>query len=427
MASTNLILKGTRNPTNIYLRFSNGRAIDFSTPIGVFVNPIYWNKKTQQIRNVIDVENRDEINSKLSKLKIFVIDEYNLLFMQGDIADKIWLEEVVKKHFNRPKDEVKNVNLNHQIYWSDYAQKWLDETAPKYKVKANKYMDETTQKHYRILKKLFVEFEGKRKIRLRDVNAEVLDSFAMFLSDKNYAEATAKRMIGRFRFFCLRAQSDNLTVNIGFKERAFIKEEEIQYKKPYFNEDEISTIFNHDFSDNITLDNVRDNLIIALWTGLRISDFLVRLKTSNFRDGFIEIKTEKTKAWVSLPIHEQIKFILSKRDGSLPNKISEPKFNIHVKTIGCELGFNTVMTGGVMKVDPKTKIKRKVVKEYMKWELITSHIGRRSFATNLYGRLPNNTIMALGGWKTEEMLLHYVQETSRDSAILLQKHWEANY
>jgi hypothetical protein len=35
--------------------------------------------------------------------------------------------------------------------------------------------------------------------------------------------------------------------------------------------------------------------------------------------------------------------------------------------------------------------------------------------------------MALGGWKTEEMLLHYVQETSRDSAILLQKHWEANY
>jgi hypothetical protein len=46
-------------------------------------NPLHWDKKNQKIRNVIEIENRDEINSKLAKLKIHIIDEHNIAFMDG--------------------------------------------------------------------------------------------------------------------------------------------------------------------------------------------------------------------------------------------------------------------------------------------------------------------------------------------------------
>jgi hypothetical protein len=37
-------------------------------------------------------------------------------------------------------------------------------------------------------------------------------------------------------------------------------------------------VFKLDLRHDDLLDNVRDNFIIGLWTGLRVSDFLTRLK-----------------------------------------------------------------------------------------------------------------------------------------------------
>jgi len=66
---------------------------------------------------------------------------------------------------------------------------------------------------------------------------------------------------------------------------------------------------------------------------LRISDFLTRLNVKNINDGFIKIKTFKTNTWVTIPIHPQVDFILKKRNGSLPSKISEQKLSKKIKLI----------------------------------------------------------------------------------------------
>lgn len=424
MATTNLLLKGSKNPSNIYIRFTNSRLTDFMVPTGVFINPDHFDKKNQKIRNLIEIKNRDEINTKLTKLKIHVLDEFNLSYMNGAIIDKFWLQDTVSGFFNRPKQEKAKEPSLHMIYLSDFAQWWLDNKADKFKVSASKFMDETTKSHYAIAKELIKEFEGKKKIQLRDISEEIMDGFSEFLGRKEYAKSTASRIIGRFKFFCARAESENFDVNKNYKKRVFIQEEEVDYKHPYLNEDEIYTIFKKDLSHDHTLDNVRDNLIIGLWTGLRVSDFLTRLKIENIKDGFVEIKTEKTNTWVSIPIHKQVQFVLNKRNGALPEKISEQKFNKHIKTIGMICDIDNEMVGGISEVDEKTKIKRKKVGVYKKYLLITSHIARRSFATNLFSKIPNATICALGGWKTEAMMLHYIKQTNRESAMVLKKHWE---
>ena len=424
MATVNFILRTKKNPANIYLRFTNSRHCNITTQTGIFVNPIHWDTKNQKIRNVIEVRNRDELNSRLAKLKIHLIDEFNLSFINGKVIDKDWLDDTIAKSFSRPKHEVKKVNLNHNVYLTDFATWWLEEKAPKWKVKAGKYLDEKTKKHYKILNDIIIRFEAKKKIRLKDIDNEKLTEFSEFLTAEKYAEVTAKRMIGRFKFFCTRAKELGLEVNENYMQTVFVAKDEEEYKHPYLDVDEINKVFKLDLSHDDTLENVRDNFIIGLWTGLRVSDFLTRLKIEDLNEGYIKIKTMKTGTWVTLPVHKQVQQILNKRGGFFPSKISEPKFNKHIKTICMLVDIDEEMVGGVTEVDPKTKIKRKKVDVYKKHELVTSHICRRSFATNHLGKISNAELCKLGGWATEEMLMHYDKSTSKEAANELKKYWE---
>lgn len=427
MATITYKISGTKNPSEIRLRFRNGRSTDISVGIQIFIDPKYWDINNQKIRNVIAVPDRDKMNSKLVLLREHVFNAVNSDFTEGEILNRIWLEKSIAKFYNRPANELKKAAELHKVYLSDFATWWLKEKAPKFKVSADKYMDGRTIGHYTILNNLIKKYEGKDKIKFSAIDDVLLDSFSEFLTLEKYAEKTAKRMIGRFKFFCGRAEAENVIINQAYKNRVFVKKAETDYKEPYFDEIEITKIYNHDFSKNSTLEDVRDNLIIGLWTGLRVSDFNNKLKIDNFHDDFIEIETEKTKTFVSIPIHWMIREILEKRKGILPSKISDPKFNLHIKAIAKILKFNQEMMGGVATVDSKTKIKRKVVKLYKKHELVTSHICRRSFATNNYGTVANSTLMSICGWASEEQMLDYIKKTNREHAEAMKKVWDAKY
>ena len=186
----------------------------------------------------------------------------------------------------------------------------------------------------------------------------------------------------------------------------------------YLKNKEINTIFNHNFSENKKLDNARDLFIIGLRTGLRISDFL-QLKQTNIKEGYIEIETKKTGQNVVIPMHPQVKEILKKRDG-FPHKISDQKFNLYIKEITKKVGLTQKIEGS--KINPETKRKQKGI--YPKHELVTSHICRRSFASNLYGKLPNMVIMAITGHQTEAQFLKYIKITPKENAQKLHEYWQ---
>jgi integrase len=140
--------------------------------------------------------------------------------------------------------------------------------------------------------------------------------------------------------------------------------------------------------------------IIGLRTGLRISDFL-RLKDINLKKGFIEIERAKTGERVVIPLHHQIQSILEKRNGALPNTISDQKFNLFIKEICQKVEINEMTKGAKM----NSETKRKETGTFPKFELISSHTCRRSFASNLYGKSPNMTIMDITRHQTENVFL----------------------
>jgi integrase len=67
----------------------------------------------------------------------------------------------------------------------------------------------------------------------------------------------------------------------------------------------------------------------------------------------------------------------------------------------------------------------KVEKEYKKYEKVSTHTARRSFATNLFNEgFPTHLIMKVTNHKTESAFLKYIKIAPKDSAKLLKLHWQ---
>ena len=127
-----------------------------------------------------------------------------------------------------------------------------------------------------------------------------------------------------------------------------------------------------------------------------------------------------------------MELIIQKRKGNLPRIISHAKFNTYVKEL-CQLVGLTELTKGTKHSEKKTvtdkktgvqtEIYRKETGNFPKHELISSHTCRRSFASNLYGELPNMAIMAITGHKSEKTFLNYIKITPKEHAETLRALW----
>ncbi|UYW01756.1 tyrosine-type recombinase/integrase [Flavobacterium agricola] len=181
--------------------------------------------------------------------------------------------------------------------------------------------------------------------------------------------------------------------------------------------DKIESIEETELSES--LQNAKDWLIISCFTGQRVSDFM-RFNSSMIRieDGikYIEFTQQKTSKKMTLPLHPKVIEILDKRGGEFPYKISDQKYNDFIKVVCKTAGLNQSTSGSkVVDVDGKGKY-RKQEGVYEKWELVTSHIGRRSFATNFYGTIPTTYLIYATGHSSESEFLNYIGKSNKDLA-----------
>ena len=165
------------------------------------------------------------------------------------------------------------------------------------------------------------------------------------------------------------------------------------------------------------LDNVRDWLIISCYTGQRVSDFMRftpdMIDRKNNRS-LIHITQQKTGKKVAIPLLPIVENILKKRNGNFPKPISDQKYNDYIKEVCRKAKINDPIKGKITTVtDVGTRREAGI---YPKWQLISSHVGRRSFATNFYGKIPTPYIKDITGHGTEAMLLKYIGKKSDDTA-----------
>jgi integrase len=185
----------------------------------------------------------------------------------------------------------------------------------------------------------------------------------------------------------------------------------------YLNESEIDHLYKFNFTEKKSLEKVRDLFIVGCLTGLRFSDFS-QLTPENIENGKIKIRTQKTNSTVIIPVHPRVNEIIEKYYKMLPPAISNQKMNDYLKIIGKEAGIDEK----VQRVETKDGKRR--VQFIPKYELLTTHTARRSFASNLFkAGFPAIAIMKITGHKTDKAFMKYIRITNEQNAELLEKFW----
>ena len=415
MATINFLVKGTKGYSNILVRFKNGRKFDYSASTDLKVLPNHWSKAKQKVKSIADAAYKDDVNNHLFKLENFIIKEFNSDNSKGVYIDRDWLKTKIANHFNRPVND----DAIDQVFFLPFVERFI-ELAPSRIIKGkNKPVSSGTITKYTTTKNKIIEYEKKFKTKLKftDLNLTFYDRFVNYLTqDQKINLGTVGNYIGTIKTMARDAKLQGLPVHEHINHPKFFAPK-VKADSIYLRDEQINKIYKHDYEGVERLENARDLFIIGLRTGLRVSDFL-RLKATNIKGGFIEIETQKTGQDVVIPMHPQVKAILKKHKG-FPRSISDQKFNLHIKDVCQEAGFTEQIEGSM--INPKTKRKEKGT--YPLYKLVTSHICRRSFASNLYGKLPNMVIMAITGHQTEAQFLKYIKITPKENAKTLQEYW----
>ncbi len=427
--------KAVNDPTKIYIRF-RGKNFDCEAPTEIEVYKKDWSKTKQKIKTTADSDDtRNKVNKTLKNLEEFIFEEFNTDYQEGTTIDKDWLKVQIYSYNNQSTNSDKDI----KIFLTAFSDKFTEDsknrtnkrTGEKLKLRTIQDFQDTSNKL-----KAYEKFIRK-KIKFLDVDLKFHKDFIDFLrTEQKLGENTIGAKIDNLKAFLRDAELSKIKTNPQYKSKDFYSPSS-KPKDIYFDENEILEINNHQFEFDSYLDNARDWLIIGLWTGLRVSD-LLGLTKRDIKNGYIDNTNFKTNIPVTIPIHPNVQEILQKRNGEFPRHISDQNFNDYIKKVAEETGFNEMVDGSKM-IEIKDengkpildengkKIHRKKQGKYKKHELVTSHICRRSFATNLYGKIDTLTIMKITGHQTEKQFLAYIKITPKHHAEKLSKLWAEMY
>ena len=394
MATINYLIQSKNNPAAIYIRFKEGRNIDIKAKTNFVINPANWSNTKGQPK-VLKDEVFKKLNADLVNLKTDLLNHYNNKSVNTNINTK-WL-----KDFINPSIEPDAIPNNLIAYFDYYAKHKKSSLQP------------ATYKKLFVNKHLLERFEiaTKATYLITDVHADFKLKFETFCKKENYAANTIARVIKFIKTICYHAQSNGITTHFQLNN---IKTKIEKIEKIFLTPEEIEKIEKADLKLEHLL-NARDWLVISCETGQRVSDFMRFSKEQIRYEGnvplceFTQIKTDKIMA---IPLSKKVRAILAKRGGDFPRKISDQRYNEYIKEVCKIAGINTSIKGSKMIKETN----RKANGLYPKYELVTSHIGRKSFATNNYGKIPTALLINVTGHTTEAMFLEYIGKTETEKA-----------
>jgi len=197
------------------------------------------------------------------------------------------------------------------------------------------------------------------------------------------------------------------------------------------NEKELQALARLDLADNPYLDRVRDQFLLLAWTGCRYSDLgkLSRKYIVNEDgDSYFSLEQQKTGAKVVIPILPPIVPILEKYDYQPPKPISNQRFNDYIKDVAQLAELDDEVVTIHTQQDKGEFTPGRVETRRPKWQAVTAHTARRSFATNMYKRgFPTLAIMAITGHKTEKSFLTYIKVTEAENATMVLHQFKSQW
>ncbi len=420
MATINFLYRSTKEKANLNIRLlyrNQETDFVFGAKTKLEVSKEYWSKQHGLKRTKdIEIANKQvEVNSELNKIENHILKAFNNTNPQH--INKDWLQTQIDHYYNpklgREEESIPKDLTSYIDYYINYRRHELKESIIK---------------KYNVTKHKLERFEKQRKhtIQISEVNEKFKNEFVNYAVAEKYANNTTERDLGYIKSFCKHARFLGLETHPQLDGLKLSKEKTDIIYLTLDELDKIENIEKEKLSEN--LENARDWLIISCFMGQRISDFMmfndsqIRLEANQKNLEFTQTKTGKL---MNIPIHPRVIKILDKKNGKFPHAISHQKYNDYIKDV-CEIAKITEMVYGSKKTEtkPKSKIYRKESGTFRKCDLVTSHIGRRSYASNFYGQIPTPYLIYVTGHSSEKMFLNYIGKSNNDLAKVIHGYYQ---
>lgn len=375
------------------------------------VSKHYWRKEHPQKRpKDIEISNRQtEVNQELNRIENHILKAFHSAAPES--VNKRWVQEQIDEYYN-PQQETSRIPEELLQYVDLYIEGQKD------------HLSQGTVKKSKVIRQMMLRFqETKEKpILIKDIDLEYKKDFENFFLEKGYAYNTIARAIKFAKTVARHAYSQGIEAS---RQLDSIKTKTKESERIHLSFEELEKIQQTDFKEE-HLSLSKDWLLISCFTGQRISDFMrfkksmIRKKGENY---LLEFKQKKTGKDMTIPLLKQVRDILEQREGEFPKALPDQKYNEYIKQVCKRAGLKNKVWGS-KKVKVAEKQYRKKSDNYEKWELITSHIGRRSFATNYHGRVPLTHLKTITGHQTERNLIAYLAKGDEEKAMDAFKYFE---
>jgi integrase len=377
-------------------------SLRYKTTLGISIKDGVFNLKEQCVQGGTN----SETNILIRSFKTNILDMIRRLQIDGELS----LENIAEgvKHIRERLTSAKSVELA-DIYFIPYIRKHIERSIPIRKEAS------ITQYRYCLNKLVMYEKHKQTKLAFTDINLDFYSNIMTFcIKKEKLAINSISKIIKNIKVWMAAAYEEGLHTNTTYASRMFKKPSE-DAENIYLSEDELMKI-RYTTLPSQALENVRDIFLLACYTGVRSQDYHKLNNLNRIQGNMLKVRTEKTDEEVIIPLHPVAESILEKYNGR-PRIISNQKFNTYIKDV-CKLAGiveDTTLT--------RTVGGKRIATTKPKYECVSSHTARRSFATNAYkAGVPTLAIMAITGHRTEKVFLKYVKVTKQEHALLSSVH-----
>lgn len=379
-----------------------------------------------------EVGNNNKIKHQISQIDVAFseIKEHSRINNINLSKEHIIENLNIKLGFIKKEETKKNISLNEYI---EIVISEMESGKRLFEKNKSKY-GAGTIKSFRNFQLHFSQYQSINNISIdfNDINRVFYDDFLEFLmyesedvKDKTYkkgafAHSTIGKIIKHLKTIMNFSFDEDLHENMEHKKKYFLKPHYEAFNV-YLTEAEVKTLYELKFDENDKhLEKYRDVFLLGCYTGLRFSDYErldnSMLQKTNEGNEVIKIITKKSDTPVVIPIiWNELLEIHKKYDNKFP-KASAQNINDYIKIIAEKAKLTELFTYTKMVGGEKIEIKKK------KWELITTHTGRRTAATNMYLReIPTHSIRLITGHSTEKSFKKYIKISLEENADLVMK------
>jgi integrase len=406
MATVKFLLQSKKENSNIYVRYSISRDNVLKRKTGFLIDSKDWSydKSMPKTGN----EDLKGLKSKLEKLATFINDAHNLTISKGIEFNGEWLQLQIDLFNNK----IPVVDLD---VLTTYIQKYIDEAPFKQNAKKELGLSKGRIQNIKLFKATILRYEAdalkNKSILIKEIDLKFVEKFKMWLFGFGYSTNYVGKNIANIRTICLDASKNDIETSPQIKNIKGLSESREPEDIVFLSPDEQEKIKKASLIREALI-NARKWLLLGCLIGQRGGD-LLNITTKNIKvlggTKIVELKQQKTGKLVAIPLFPEAVEII---ESGMPYKISLVHFNEYIKKV-CEAAELDKPTKGRKKVEQGKPTVKDV---YAKHEVVSSHICRRSFATNFYGRIPTPVLMGITGHGTERMFLSYIGKTTYDNA-----------